>query len=150
MEHILLLHHSAAGKPAAPEAINMRVKSITVKGLFGVFDHEIPLQSAERVTIIHGPNGFGKTMMLKMIAALVEGETYIFEHTPFTEFCLTFEDGTARIIRRRVAEKSESGKREVELEFSTRDSSGNTENDGRRQVFCVNGLVIVKPSSLVN
>jgi predicted ATP-binding protein involved in virulence len=105
----------------------MRVKSITVKGLFGVFDHEIPLQSAERVTIIHGPNGFGKTMMLKMIAALVEGETYIFEHTPFTEFCLTFEDGTARIIRRRVAEKSESGKREVELEFLTRDSSGNTE-----------------------
>ena len=41
----------------------MRVRSIDVKGLFGVFNNEIPINSAERVTIIHGPNGFGKTVM---------------------------------------------------------------------------------------
>ena len=78
----------------------MRVNGISVKGLFGMFDHVIPLQNAERVTIIIGPNGFGKTMMLRMIAALVEGTTSILEHTPFTEICFTLEDGTARIIRR--------------------------------------------------
>jgi predicted ATP-binding protein involved in virulence len=51
----------------------MRVRSIDVKGLFGVFNHEIPINSAERVTIIHGPNGFGKTVTLRMIAAVAEG-----------------------------------------------------------------------------
>ena len=56
----------------------MRVKKIGVKGLFGVFDHEIPLENVDRVTIILGPNGFGKTVMLRMVAALVEGTTSIF------------------------------------------------------------------------
>lgn len=77
----------------------MRVKKIAVKGLFGLFDHEIPVHSAERVTIIHGPNGFGKTVMLRMIAALAEGDPSIFETTPFSEFRLTLQDDTARVIR---------------------------------------------------
>jgi len=103
----------------------MRVTSLSVKGLFGVFDHEIPLNSSERVTIIHGPNGFGKTVILRMIAALAEGTTSTFEHIPFTEFCVTLDDGTARIIRR-YAEESDSGKSRVRLESLARDSKGNT------------------------
>jgi predicted ATP-binding protein involved in virulence len=88
----------------------MRVKSISVKGLFGVFDHEIPLQNPDRVTIIHGPNGFGKTVMLRMIAAVIEGETSIFEQTPFTEFGVTLDDGTGLSIRRHVSTEPERGK----------------------------------------
>lgn len=76
----------------------MRVQKIAVKGLFGFFDHEIPLQSAERVTIIHGPNGFGKTAMLRMIAGLVEGNRTLFDTTVFREFSVTFDDGTSAII----------------------------------------------------
>ena len=101
----------------------MRVKNILVKKLFGIFDHEIPLQSAERVTIIHGPNGFGKTVILKMIAGLVDGKTAIFEHVPFDEFSITLDDGTARIIRR-YTDKDQQGRPQVRLEFLTRDAGG--------------------------
>lgn len=45
----------------------MRVKQISVKNLFGVFDHVIPLNLEERITIIHGPNGFGKTIIFELL-----------------------------------------------------------------------------------
>src|ERR1700682_5747742 len=102
----------------------MRVTSISVKGLFGIFDHEIPLQSAERVTIIHGPNGFGKTAILRMIAALIEGKKELFEQTPFEEFSITVDDGPSRISRRH-AERSAQGPVHIRLEFLSRDERGN-------------------------
>jgi predicted ATPase len=105
----------------------MRVKSIRVTGLFGVFNHEIPLQNPERVTIIHGPNGLGKTVMLRMIAAVIEGQTSIFEETPFNEFRLMLEDGTSRIIRRHVSTEEKRGKSRVRLELLTQDINGHTE-----------------------
>jgi len=52
------------------EAIFMRIKKITVKKLFGMFCHEIPLNMDDHITIIHGPNGIGKTILLKMLNAL--------------------------------------------------------------------------------
>jgi predicted ATP-binding protein involved in virulence len=48
----------------------MRIKEFSVTGLFGVFDRVIPLNMDERITIIHAPNGFGKTIILKMINGL--------------------------------------------------------------------------------
>lgn len=51
----------------------LRVKRIKVEGLFGLYNHDIPLNSEERVTILHGPNGVGKTVLLKMIAAVFGG-----------------------------------------------------------------------------
>lgn len=102
----------------------MRVKSIGVKGLFGVFDHEIPLSSADRVTIVHGPNGYGKTVMLRMIAAVLTGNTYVFTHTPFNEFFLKLEDGSLATVRRIVTQVRPDSQR-VSLEFSTTDATGN-------------------------
>lgn len=103
----------------------MRMKSIGVTGLFGVFDHSIPLQSAEGVTIIHSPNGFGKTVILRMIAALLEGETSVFEYTPFSEFRLTLDDGTAVIVQRDTVAGRDGGRAEVALKYLNCDGQGN-------------------------
>lgn len=80
----------------------MKLVSFAVKALFGMFDHEIPMSSPDHLTIIHGPNGFGKTVMLKMIAAMLTGDEDIFLHVPFNEVSMAFEDGTKKIIRRSV------------------------------------------------
>jgi predicted ATP-binding protein involved in virulence len=115
----------------------MKVKSISVNGLFGVFDHDIPLQNPDGVTIIHGPNGFGKTTILRMIGAVATGNASVFEHTPFSEFRLVLEDNTTRIIRRTVEKKNGvgSGLRRlrrprrssttVKLQFFIEDTRGN-------------------------
>ena len=44
-----------------------------------MFDHEIPLNQESRITIVHGPNGVGKTVLLKMIDSLFN---YEFRHVP--------------------------------------------------------------------
>jgi len=44
-----------------------RIKRIEVVGLFGLYDHVIDLNLEDRVTILHGPNGVGKTVLLQMI-----------------------------------------------------------------------------------
>ena len=44
----------------------MRIKQITVTHLFGIFD-TIHLNREERITIIYGKNGFGKTSILRLV-----------------------------------------------------------------------------------
>ncbi len=70
----------------------MRVKEISVKQLFGVFNHSIPLNMEERITIIHGPNGFGKTIMLELLDGFFNSRHAIWRMTPFEEFRINFED----------------------------------------------------------
>ncbi|MDX2031445.1 MAG: AAA family ATPase [Blastocatellia bacterium] len=72
----------------------MRIQRISVKNLFGVFNHVIPLNTDERITIIHGPNGFGKTIMLKMLDGFFNARYADWRTTPFDEFRIDFTDGS--------------------------------------------------------
>ena len=70
----------------------MRIAQIEITELFGMFNHTIPLNLDERVTIIHGPNGYGKTMLLRMIHALAsKGKST--QIAPFEQFIITWTDG---------------------------------------------------------
>lgn len=70
-----------------------RIEKVVVQGLFGTFDHEIPLNKDERITIIHGLNGYGKTMILRMLAALTSGDYKPLRTTLFGLFEITLEGG---------------------------------------------------------
>lgn len=102
----------------------MRVSEISVEGLFGIFNHVIPLSHSDRVTIIHGPNGLGKTMMLRMIAALTNGRISIFERVPFEQFSVRFHDGSSVIIRHRAASAADESKRRSKLDVTLFGSDG--------------------------
>ena len=67
------------------------------------------MDRSEGVTIIHGPNGFGKTVMLKMIAGALQGDASIFRSIPFEEFRLDLDDGRSWILR---SEKPETEAKE--------------------------------------
>lgn len=103
----------------------MKVSEISVKGLFGTFDHRIPLAYEDRVTIIHGPNGLGKTVMLKMIAALTNGRAGIFEKIPFDNFTVTFDDGSSVVIRHRDHTVIDDTKRRAKVDVVLQDADGN-------------------------
>src|SRR5690349_9648734 len=77
-----------------------RIKQISVTKLFGLFDHVIPLNLQDNVTIIHGPNGMGKTILLKMIDGLSEDSLDIFYRVPFEVFRVDFEDQSHISIKR--------------------------------------------------
>ncbi len=69
----------------------MRITNIAVKGLFGMFDHEIPLNQESRITIVHGPNGVGKTVLLRMVHGLFNFEYEYIGGIPFDSFVVEFD-----------------------------------------------------------
>ncbi|MBP0021337.1 MAG: AAA family ATPase [Cyanobacteria bacterium SBLK] len=90
----------------------MRIKQISVNGLFGVFDHVIPLNMRDRITIIHAPNGFGKTIILKMLNGFFNSKISIFRTIPFKIFKVDFDDRS-----------------KIEVEKNSEHSNGTTRKD---------------------
>ncbi len=78
----------------------MRITKISVKGLFGMFDHEIPLNQESRITIIHGPNGVGKTIVLRMVHGLFNYEYEFVGETPFVSLRIEFSGGESIVVNR--------------------------------------------------
>jgi len=95
-----------------------RIQRISVTNLFGVFNHSIPLKMEDRITIIRGPNGFGKTMMLKLLNALFSTNNNILLEIPFDEFRVDFADNTSfwvskSSVSQDLAEEEQSFKPEL-------------------------------------
>ncbi|MDR0425713.1 MAG: AAA family ATPase [Clostridiales bacterium] len=67
------------------------LKSVEVKGLFGTFDYAFELKEGG-ITILTGPNGFGKSTILGMINSVAAGDVYGLLRVPFDAFTLTFAD----------------------------------------------------------
>jgi predicted ATP-binding protein involved in virulence len=70
----------------------MKIKEISIEGLFGIFNHVIPLNMNERITIIHSPNGYGKTTVLKLINALFSSDDSELYKVPYKSFSVVFDD----------------------------------------------------------
>ncbi len=85
----------------------MRLKEIRVKKLFGVFDHAIPLKMSDRLTIIHGLNGYGKTTILLLVQSVMQGKLNKLRKTPFSELCLSFDDEQELKITRHQKDSGE-------------------------------------------
>jgi len=91
-----------------------RVKQVNVKKLFGIYDHAIELNLDDRVTIIHGPNGVGKTMVLKLIAALFSGRLAAFSRIPFQQFQVQLTDGrTISLVKNAGASKTDKNRQSI-------------------------------------
>jgi ABC-type lipoprotein export system ATPase subunit len=69
-----------------------------VTGLFGLYNHHVTLKD-DRVTVIHGPNGVGKTVFLKLTNAFLRGHYHEIARVPFESFEVLFRNGSvARIF----------------------------------------------------
>lgn len=79
-----------------------RICKIEVRKLFGIFDHVIPIPTDERIKIITGPNGYGKTIILSMINGLFARNYSVFWSVPFDQFNIEFENGDRLQLSREV------------------------------------------------
>jgi predicted ATP-binding protein involved in virulence len=78
----------------------MQIQQISVSGLFGIFDHVVPLNMSERITIMHGPNGFGKTAMLRLLNGFFNSRYSVFQVIPFINFRVEFDnDSSIEIVK---------------------------------------------------
>ena len=82
-----------------------RLRAISVQKLFGVFDHRIELNE-ERITIIHGPNGYGKTAVLRLVAGLFERHYSMLRNVPFESVSFELNDGTTIHVKQTPARQN--------------------------------------------
>ncbi len=79
----------------------MRITGISIKGLFGSFDHTIPLKP-DRITIIHGPNGLGKTILLQIVLGLFKRRYAKLMEIPFQSLEIKFDDGSILWVEKEI------------------------------------------------
>lgn len=76
----------------------MKLKKLVVKDLFGHFNHVVPFQDS-KITLITAPNGYGKTIVLKIIDAIFNRNYGFLSRLDFSSIELLTSDGTLRILK---------------------------------------------------
>jgi hypothetical protein len=86
---------------AATEPVVLdRLISFEVEGLFGEYHYRIPVNVEDRVTAIIAPNGSGKTICLRLIAALFAKQWSFFSELEFSSAKYAFKSGRQVTVRR--------------------------------------------------
>lgn len=78
----------------------MRIETIEILGLFGIFDHRIVLGPGSRVTIVYGPNGVGKTTILRLLDDFFAARFERISRTPFAELAISLDNGLRILVRK--------------------------------------------------
>jgi hypothetical protein len=102
---LLYTHHD---EPAG-DIVPMRVSRVRVEDLFGIFTHDVHLNRNAGITIIHAPNGFGKTVLLRLVSGVLSGKFNYIRTVSFNLFEIFFDDSSSlRITRKFVPSKAET------------------------------------------
>ena len=80
------------------------LKSIKIEGLYGLYNYSLDftIGENERLSIITGPNGYGKTTILQLIFALFGKDTELFFQIPFSHILFSIDDYLIRVVQTRT------------------------------------------------
>lgn len=68
-----------------------RISSLHVSGLFGRFNHKVLFRDGDNITIITAPNGYGKTVILRIIESVFDRRFGQFWNLEFRKIDILFE-----------------------------------------------------------
>lgn len=85
-----------------------QLKCVSVSGLFGRFNHTINFDSKNDVVIITAPNGYGKTVVLRIIDSLFKLNLGFFTYLSFSEIEISFQSGKRIFIEKTSSELFET------------------------------------------
>ncbi|MDR1274295.1 MAG: AAA family ATPase [Odoribacteraceae bacterium] len=86
----------------------MELQSVKIDKLFGLFNYNIELNNAEDLTILTGPNGYGKTTILNIIYNLFNQRFFYFQKLRFGLITVVLA-GDKKIVIRQVVGKGKQG-----------------------------------------
>lgn len=74
------------------------IKEIQIRGLYGLYDYSINFRKRNTVKILTGPNGFGKTTILKIIHHLINRDFWYFCILYYKQISIKFDDDAEFIL----------------------------------------------------
>lgn len=79
------------------------LNKIDIEGLYGLYDYSLDFTNGDDkcLTIITGPNGYGKTTILQLIYSLFGKDTDLFYKIPFHRLTFSIDDYVIRVIQER-------------------------------------------------
>lgn len=94
-----------------------KITEIRIYGLFGHLNHKIPLND-EGITFIHGPNGCGKTTVLRLVSAIFAWDTSSLFEINYSNIEIEMDDRSIFSVARKLETKEDSDRLIPELNFS--------------------------------
>ena len=98
----------------------MMLRELVVEGLFGELTHKITFKTPDGLTILHGPNGIGKTMTLSALDNLFNKRFRAVRNMPINSLHVEFENGD----RLQVSRVNTDERKGTTLEFILSPQSG--------------------------
>ncbi|HMY98213.1 MAG TPA: AAA family ATPase [Nitrospira sp.] len=99
------------------------MKKISIYGLFGYLNHQIPIHPGG-ITFIHGPNGCGKTTVLRLISAIFSWDTSTLFETNFSKIEILEENETKFVVEKESKTPEDSKRPIPVLTFSIQKKEG--------------------------
>ncbi len=84
----------------------MKISRIAVHGLFDRFKHELTFDPSERIAIMIGPNGYGKTTILRILNVLFNHSPRSLGRMPFEKLHVAFDDESHLTVVRTPGDSS--------------------------------------------
>ena len=91
----------------------MMLRELRVENLFGEFTHVIPFKIEDGLTLLHGPNGVGKTTVLRALDGLFNRKFRFLRTLPLAALHVDFDNGD----HLQVTKKEPVERRSAPLEF---------------------------------
>ena len=81
-----------------------QITSLQVSKLFGRFNHELIFPEEQDISIITAPNGYGKTVLLRIIDSIFNRKWSFFSKIEFDEITIGFASGKSILIHKNQPE----------------------------------------------
>jgi excinuclease ATPase subunit len=88
----------------------MQISRLQIKNLYDQYNYDIDFNSEEKeqITILTGPNGYGKTTILRILNSLNPKSLYYFYVIKFSEIIISFDNNTVLNITQNYKTEVES------------------------------------------
>lgn len=95
--------------------MNTTLSEYSIENLYGLYNHSLKFNDGESIAILHGPNGVGKTALLRSITYLFNSDFSSLSKIPFSRLFAKLSDNTEIIVTRKGVTKEQLLKHSQEL-----------------------------------